>query len=105
MKSYPAPPIPEATIAAMQRLVDRETTQTELIGAMRDAGLSIIPSIRLLVRFYGLTWSEAKAAVHLSETWADRRKSNDALHEAAFAAAKELSFEEVVETKREGVSR
>jgi hypothetical protein len=89
----------------MQRLVDLQATQTELIGAMRDAGLSIIPSIRLLVRFYGLSWSEAKAAVHLSETWADRRKSNDALHEAAFAAAKEFGFEEVVEAKRQEVSR
>jgi len=105
MKSYPAPPIHEATIAAMQRLVDAETTQTELIGAMRDAGLSIIPSIRLLVRFYGVSWSEAKASVHLSETWADCRKSNDALHEAAFAAAKELGFEEVAETKRQEVSQ
>jgi hypothetical protein len=105
MKSYPAPPIPEATIAAMQRLVDTETTQTELIGAMRDAGLSIIPSIRLLVRFYGLSWSEAKAAVHLSETWADCRKSNDALHEAAFSAAEQLGFEEAPASVREQVAR
>jgi hypothetical protein len=105
MKSYPAPPIPEATIAAMQLLVDAGTAQTELIGAMRDAGLSIIPSIKLLVRFYGLSFGEAKAAVHFSETWADCRKNNDALHEAAFQAAKQLGFEEVTEPMRQEVSR
>jgi len=105
MKSYPAPPIPEATITAMQRLVDAGNTKAELIGAMRDAGLSIIPSIKLLVRFYGLPFGEAKAAVHFSETWADCRKSNDALHEAAFQAANELGFEETPTALHEEVAR
>jgi hypothetical protein len=104
MKSYPAPPIPEATIAAMQQLVAEGATQVELIGAMRNAGLSIIPSIKLLVRFYGLSTTDAKVAVHFSETWADCRESNEALHEAAFEAARQLGFEEVTEPARTGLA-
>src|ERR1700678_3048259 len=94
MKSYPAPPIPEATVAAMQQLVDAGASQTELIAAMRDAGLSIVPSIKLLSRFYGISSGDAKSAVHFSGTWADCRESNDALHDATEMAAKELGFKE-----------
>jgi hypothetical protein len=86
MKRYPAPLVPDTIIAAMQRLADSNATQGELIAAMREAGLSIIPSIRLLARFRGLTTNQAKIAVHSSETWADCRESNDALHDAALAA-------------------
>jgi hypothetical protein len=95
MKSYPAPPIDESIIHAMQQLVNSGCRQAELIPAMRDAGLSIIPSIKLLTRFYGLSSSDAKKAVHCSETWADCRKSNEALHETALEAARQLGFEEV----------
>jgi hypothetical protein len=42
-----------------------------------------------------MSHSDAKLAVHYSQTWADCRESNDALHDAAFAAAKEFGFEEV----------
>jgi len=105
MKSYPAPPIPEPTIAAMRQLVDAGATQSELIVAMREAGLSIIPSIKLLIRFYGLSPSEAKSAVHLSETWADCRESNDALHESALQAAKQAGFEQATVNIRQEVTR
>jgi hypothetical protein len=104
MKSYPAPPIPEATVAAMQQIVDAGASQTELIAAMRDAGISIVPSIKLLARFYGLSSSDAKSAVHFSETWADCRESNDALHDAAEIAAKELGFKESPAALREQVT-
>ncbi|MGD0799119.1 MAG: hypothetical protein ABR910_15500 [Acidobacteriaceae bacterium] len=106
MKSYPAPPIPEATIAAMQQLVDGGASQTELIAALRDAGLSIVPSIKLLSRFYRLSSSDAKSAVHLSETWANCRESNDALHDTAETAARELGFKETTTAvAREQVAR
>jgi len=94
MKSYPAPPIPESTIVALQQQVDAGATQTELIGAMREAGLSMIPSI-----------GEAKVAVHLSEAWADCRESYDVIHQAAVTAAKELGFEEANADVREEVAR
>ena len=61
---------------------------------MRAAGLSMVPSIKLLASFYGLSLRDAKIAVHFSETWADCRESHEALHEAAFEAARELGFEE-----------
>jgi len=99
-KSYPAPPIPEATIAAMQQLVANGATQVELIGAMRNA----VPSIKLSVRFCGISTRDAKIAVHFSATWADCRESNDALHEAAFEAAKQLGFEEATEPARTGLA-
>ena len=104
MKSYPAPPTPDVAIANMQRLIDSGASQVELIAAMRDAGLSIIPSIKLLVHFYGLSFSEAKAAVHFSETWADCREANDALHDAAEAAAKTIGFNETPAVVREQVT-
>jgi hypothetical protein len=104
MKSYPAPPFPEAVVATMQRLVDAGIQQGELIAAMRAAGLGIIPSIKLLRRFYGLSASDAKVAVHLSETWSDCRDGNDSLHEAAYSAAKELGFEDSASKIREEIA-
>jgi hypothetical protein len=94
MKSYPPPPIPDSIIQSMQQLVDRGATQAQLIAAMRETGLSIIPSMKLLIRFYGLTHSEAKRTVHLSSTWSDCYQANEALHDAAFQAARQLGCEE-----------
>jgi hypothetical protein len=61
---------------------------------MRDAGLSMVPSIKLLATFYGLSMTDAKFAVHRSATWADCRESHESLHESAFEAALGLGFEE-----------
>jgi hypothetical protein len=104
MKNYQAPPIPEATIAAMQCLVSAGVTQAELIAAMRGAGLSIIPSIKLLARLYSLSPGDAKDAVHSSDTWADCMQSNEALHDVAFAAANQTGFEEAASQVREEVA-
>ncbi len=61
---------------------------------MRLAGLSIIPSIRLLSEFTAISVSEAKHAVHFSHTWADRLEANNSTHQAAFEAAEELGSAE-----------
>ena len=77
MKSYPAPPIPDDTVAALRQLVDAGGSQERLIQAMRDAGLSMVPSITLLSQFFGIPISEAKRTVHCSPTWSDRRTAHD----------------------------
>jgi hypothetical protein len=96
MKSYPAPPIPDYLVAEFRSLAEAGATQQELIAKMRFAGLSIVPSIKMVSLFYGIPTNEAKWIVHFSDTWADCLQANERLHDAAFAAAKELGFEEVV---------
>lgn len=53
-----------------------------------------IACIRLLPDLTGISLGEAKEAVHYSPAWADRRDSNEALHEATFRAATDLGFAE-----------
>jgi hypothetical protein len=64
---------------------------------MRQLGLFMGESVKLTHGLYGVSRGEAKLAVHYSQTWADCRESSERLHDAAFAAAKELGFEEVDE--------
>jgi hypothetical protein len=68
-----------------------------VIQQMRDAGLSIIPSIRLVESIFGVAPAEAKRAVHLSSAWQDSRTVNDSLHESALSATKQLGLEDSVE--------
>ena len=93
MKHYSAPPIDPEIVQAMGRLVDAGTTPKELISKMREAGLSIVPSIRLLEQFFQMAVPDAKRMVHLSDTWADCRSANDKLHEATYQAAIDEGFE------------
>jgi len=76
----------------------------EVIHRMRVSGYNKIASIKLLRDLTGISLGDAKVAVHSSPAWADCRQSDDALHEAAFAAAKELGFVEAVGTKDEAGS-
>ena len=69
--------------------------QTALIQRMRDLGLNQFDSIKLLRQLTHISLGQAKEAVHYSETWADCREANDALHEAAFAAAQELAGHDI----------
>ena len=105
MKSYPAPPIPEELVSRFRQMVEGGTPQHETIAEMRLAGLHKIHSIKLISLFYGISIGDAKRAVHLSDTWSDRRASDDAFHDSCFEAAKQLGFEEVTEPVREEVAR
>ena len=60
------------------------------VGYLRSAGLSKVASMALLVRKCGLSVADAKAAVHTSEVWADRRSDDDAFHDGLERALKEL---------------
>jgi hypothetical protein len=95
IQHYPAPPTDPDIVERIRIRVAEGASQVEVIEEMRREGLSIIPSIKLIRQFFGLSANDAKIAVHYSETWSDCRKANDALHDAAFQAAKELGFEEV----------
>jgi hypothetical protein len=44
------------------------------------------PASKMLRDLNGISLADAKEAVHYSKTWADRRESNEALHEAAFSS-------------------
>jgi hypothetical protein len=105
MKSYPAPPIPAETVEAMTRLIGSGASREEVFAAMRRSGLFMGQSIQLAARLYGMSLRDAKIAVHYSSTWADCRTGAEALHEAAFQAAKELGFEETPAAMREEVAR
>jgi hypothetical protein len=98
MKSYPAPPIPPQIIDQMRTLASTGASLEAVIQQMRDSGLSIVPSIRLIESIFGLAPSDAKRIVHLSRAWQDTRSTNDALHESALSAAKELGLEDNVES-------
>lgn len=94
MKHYPAPPLDPTVIESLRRIAESGVTREELIEKMRLAGLSIVPSIRLLSQFAGLSIGEAKEAVHFSRTWADCLQANNAVHQAAFEAARQLGVTE-----------
>jgi hypothetical protein len=89
-------PVPQTGPEVIERLrisVAGGASQDDVIAQMRREGLSIIPSIKLLIQFFNLPPNEAKVAVHYSQTWSDCSETNDALHESAFQAAKQLGFE------------
>jgi hypothetical protein len=91
LKSYPAPSIPDDIVTNIRNLAASGASQDDVIQKMRDSGLNIIASIKLLKRFFPLSTNEAKYVVHCSNTWSDCRAANEAIHEAAFQAAEELA--------------
>ena len=94
MKRLPVPPIPAETIEKIRLSIEAGSPQEAVFTQMRQLGLFMTDSIKLTHQLYGMSPTQAKIAVHYSDTWADCRESNDALHEAAFQAAKQLLFEE-----------
>lgn len=84
-----ATPDAEGTMRASLRAgMDRE----EAIQRMRVLGLNQIQCIKLIRDSLGISLGDAKEVVHYSRAWADRRESNEALHEAMIAAADEMGY-------------
>jgi hypothetical protein len=83
--------------AELRQLLASGADQEMVLRRMRSEGLNVIASIKLLRDLTGLSLGDAKIAVHYSPVWADSRESNDALHEASFAAAKETGYSETSE--------
>lgn len=65
-----------------------------MIARMRQEGLPKIHSIKLLSEIAHMPLQEAKAKVHFSPVWQDRRKNDEALHDVAFRFAQELAREQ-----------
>lgn len=57
-----------------------------VISLLRQRDYSIVDTIQFLKQNRDLSLAEAKKCVHLSETWADMRADNDALHDEVMAA-------------------
>jgi len=95
MKSYPAPQTPPEIVEKIRRSIEAGHPQEQVFAEMRQLGLFMTDSIKLTCKLYGMSPTDAKVAVHYSQTWADCRESNEALHEAAYQAAKELGFEDI----------
>ncbi len=70
----------ELLVARAREMLARDGTMEEVLSLLRRGGCSKIESIRLLREIAGLGLGEAKRRVHLSETWRDRRASDDELH-------------------------
>ena len=95
MKSLPVPPIPPEIVEKIRQSIEVGHTQEEVFAEMRQLGLFMGYSIKLAHQLYGMSFGEAKMALHYSDTWADCRESNEAMHEMAYQAAKQIGFEEV----------
>ncbi len=53
----------------------------EVLAFLRDRGCSKLDSVWALEDFAAMSHLDAKRAVHESRAWADRKASDDALHE------------------------
>ena len=50
------------------------------LRVLRDEGFTKVDSVRATVEVLGKPLDEAKALVHESQTWADRRQQDEAFH-------------------------
>ena len=78
-------------------LLSQGATMEELIAMLRESGCMKMESIKMMRTVTGMSLREAKAAVHLSETWADVRESHDRIHDQLCDALIELGEEEGAE--------
>jgi ribosomal protein L7/L12 len=85
-----------ALVRDVTQMLRTDSSEEQVVEHLRQLGLDKLDSIKVLRSATGMSLGQAKKTVHCSEAWADRREADDAFHEAAFAAAKELGFVEVV---------
>lgn len=62
------------------------TDREGLVSYLRQAGCFKIDSIAILSKVLAIDLAEAKALLHLSETWKDTREDDDRFHELAEGA-------------------
>ena len=71
----------ETAVLAVRAMPPNERGEEDALRYLRDAGMSIIQSMRAMTRARGYSLAEAKQLVHGSDTWADQRAANDEFHE------------------------
>jgi ribosomal protein L7/L12 len=91
----PARVLDPALVHSLYQMLRSGSSEEQVVAHLRQIGLDKIDSIKALRAATGMSLGEAKEKVHLSAAWADCREADDALHEAMFAAAKELGYVEV----------
>ncbi len=78
----------------VDRLWASASDQETFLRLLREHGATKIECIRTLRNVAHIGLGEAKEIVHFSPTWADRRASDDAFHDAAEQAIEALQREE-----------
>lgn len=94
MKWRSAPKISEAFVERFRSMTATNLSREQVIQQMRLSGLSVVQSMKLFQKLYGVSHAEAKTVVHFSPTWADRRESHETLHDIACEAIHELGVED-----------
>ena len=63
-------------------ILDEVDSWDVTLGELRREGFSKVDSVRATVEVLGKSLAEAKALVHHSSAWADRRQQDEAFHAA-----------------------
>jgi hypothetical protein len=71
----------ETAVLAVEAMAPNERGGEDALRYLRDAGMSIIQSMRVMMRVRGYSLAEAKRIVHSSDTWADQRAAHEEVHE------------------------
>jgi hypothetical protein len=70
----------------------------DVLGHLREEGCEVIDSIKVLTRIAGMDLAASKRAVHLSDTWSDRRSAHERFHRLV----EEVAREEAAPGKQQG---
>ena len=81
----------ESSIQTSRDMVNSGSSTEEVIARLRHDGFEVIDSIKILAKATAIDLAAAKRAVHLSDTWSDRRKGHEAFHDQVEGGAREES--------------
>ncbi len=81
----------------------------DVLAALRAAGLGEISCIKVIRELFGVSLGHAKALVHFSAAFADRREANEALQDSLVDSLREINeineIEQGEDVVHEGVER
>lgn len=75
---------------AIQKMLASGATHEEVLKYLRNSGLEVIDSIKVLRRATGMDLLTAKREVHYSQTWRDRLDAHERFHDAVEQAIEDL---------------
>jgi hypothetical protein len=70
----------DVMVIRCRSLKDDGASKEDVLSFLRRAGFSQVFSVMVIVSVWNVSLQEAKECVHLSPTWADRKKDNDDFH-------------------------
>ena len=86
--------IPAEVVARVKEMRDAGSGLEAIVQMIRDSGLFQGQTYKLLRQHCGLSYQDAKQAIHESQTWADVCEATEELHETAYQAALQAGFTE-----------